>query len=125
VHTVGPGGAGDGGGGGASGAPEPSGGSAGADTAPRVCAVTAPTACEDAALVYADVAPVFEARCVSCHNGTGGHWPLTTYGHVATWRDTIRAALITCEMPPVESNLDIPTEESELVLAWIRCGMKP
>jgi len=103
-----------------------SGGSGGAVTPPRDCAVVAPTECEDPALGYADVAPIFEARCVSCHDGQqGSHWPLNSYGHVATWRDTVRAALLSCRMPPVESGLDIPKDESERVLAWIRCGMKP
>jgi hypothetical protein len=74
--------------------------------------------------VYVDVAPMFERRCVTCHAGSaGGPWPLDTYGHVATWRDTIRAALLQCQMPPADSGLEIPATESEFVLTWIRCGM--
>ena len=102
----------------------PGAGAGGAE--PRECSVVAPTACANPELVYADVAPIFEQRCVACHSGAqGGPWSLATYSHVATWRDTILATLRTCTMPPLDSGLEIPAHESELILAWIRCGMKP
>jgi hypothetical protein len=92
--------------------------------ASRTCPLPAPRACPDPALTYADVEPVFAARCVVCHAGEpNGPWPLDTYGHVATWRDTVRASLIQCTMPPPESGQTIADEESALVLTWIRCGM--
>lgn len=93
-------------------------------TSPPSCDVVLPTSCPTPSPVYADVQPVFAARCVTCHSGVpGGPWPLTTYGHVATWRDTIRATLANCEMPPVDSGSTLPPEESSLLLTWIRCGM--
>lgn len=93
-------------------------------TAPETCDAVLPTECPSPSPVYTDVQPIFADRCVACHSGTpGGPWPLTTYGHVATWRDTIRAALATCEMPPVDSGLTLGPEESSLILTWIRCGM--
>ena len=93
-------------------------------TVPENCNVVLPTECPSPSPVYTDVQPIFAERCVACHSGApGGPWPLTTYGHVATWRDTIRAALATCEMPPVDSGLTLSPEESSLILTWIRCGM--
>lgn len=90
----------------------------------RTCTIAAPTSCSEPVPTYEDVQPIFAERCVVCHAGTkGGPWALDTYGHVATWRDTVRAALISCAMPPVDSGLHIPDEESLLVLQWIRCGM--
>jgi hypothetical protein len=86
----------------------------------------APTECPSPDLVYASVEPILRERCVVCHAGLpGGPWPLDTYGHVATWRDTIRAALLACAMPPSDSGMSIPPEESQRILEWIRCGMPP
>lgn len=95
--------------------------------APRVCTIKAPTACKEPAPVYADVAPIFEQRCFACHGGLTGQtqWPLTTYSHAASWRDLLLAALVLCQMPPADSGLEIPDDESLLILRWIRCGMQP
>lgn len=99
-------------------------GTAGAPSGPGGCTVKAPTACVEPAPTYDDVAPIFEQRCVVCHSGVpNGPWPLTTYAHVATWRDTVRAVLVTCAMPPADAGFTLPAEESEQILAWIRCGM--
>jgi len=111
---------------GSGGATSASGGVAGAPVVPAVCDVKLPTSCPSPAPTYADVQPIFAARCVVCHSGTpNGPWPLTTYGHVATWRDSIRTVLATCAMPPVDSGLTLPPEEGALILDWIRCGMPP
>jgi len=108
--------------------PSAGGGSAattgGAANPPRVCAIQAPTACPEPAPTYVDVEPIFGARCVVCHDGVAnGPWPLNSYGHVASWRDSIRAVLLGCVMPPVDSGMSIPDQESLLILTWIRCGM--
>jgi hypothetical protein len=111
--------------GGSGSGPIGSGGEGGAPTPPP-CTVSAPTACPEDWPVYADVEPVLEGRCVTCHLGEqGGPWPLTTYSHVAAWRDEIRAALLTCAMPPPAEAPPLSNEESLLILTWIRCGMPP
>jgi hypothetical protein len=93
---------------------------------PPPCTISAPTSCPDDWPVYADVEPVLGERCLSCHEGRqGGPWPLTTYAHVASWRDEIRAALLTCAMPPPDQAPPLPRSESLLLLTWIRCGMPP
>lgn len=91
---------------------------------PFVCDVRAPTACAEPAPTYADVAPIFAERCVICHAGDwNGPWPLTTYRHVADWRDDIRADLLDCSMPPRDAGVAMPVEERERILGWIRCGL--
>jgi len=88
------------------------------------CDVAAPTACPDPAPRYADVAPIFTTRCVVCHAGNwNGPWPLNTYEHVADWRDTVRANLLDCTMPPRESGIPMTDEERLQILTWIRCNM--
>lgn len=90
---------------------------------PEQCSVTAPTACPDPAPRYADVAPVLQAKCVTCHSGVaGGPWPLTDYEHVADWQNEIRAELLDCSMPPADAGAPITKEESTLLLNWVRCG---
>ena len=101
------------------------GGEAGAYTPPP-CTIVAPTACPDPAPSYADVEPTFRERCVVCHMGAAdGPWPLTNYGHVASWGPEIRAMLLTCSMPPPEERMPLPNDENLAILTWIRCGMPP
>lgn len=91
---------------------------------PGPCDSVAPTACAEPAPTYAVVEPIFQQRCVVCHAGSSnGLWPLTDYGHVASWEDTIRAAMLQCSMPPSDSGMTIETAERNLLLQWIRCGM--
>jgi hypothetical protein len=99
-------------------------GSGGSSSMPA-CAIEAPTACPAPAPTYTDVEPIFSSRCVVCHDGAtaNGPWPLNTYGHVATWRDTIRGALLSCAMPPSDAETPLADSERLLILTWIRCGM--
>lgn len=88
-----------------------------------VCDVTAPTECPAPAPVYADVQPIFQGKCVSCHfSASEGPWPLNSYRHVADWWDVIRDDLLACSMPPRDSNVTLSDEERQLILTWIRCG---
>lgn len=89
------------------------------------CDVEAPRACVEPKPVYDDVAPIFQERCVLCHNGAaGGPWPLTSYGHVADWQIEIRDQVSKCTMPPADAGIAITTEERAKILMWIRCGMQ-
>lgn len=88
------------------------------------CPIPAPTACPTPAPRYADVAPIFERRCVVCHAGApGGPWSLANYGHVADWQDTIRPNVRDCTMPPSDAGIPISREERTAILTWIRCGL--
>ena len=99
----------------------------GRQNGPRACNLEAPAECVQPAPVYADVAPVLEARCFSCHGGLPGQfeWPLTTYAHVASWRDSLRSVLLLCAMPPADSGIHLSDEEGLLILNWIKCNMPP
>ena len=90
--------------------------------APLACDVVAPRECPDSMPRYPDVAPIFAKRCATCHNGQDGHWPLSTYQHVADWYGEIRAQMLACTMPPVDSGVSMPVSERQLILSWIRCG---
>lgn len=94
------------------------------DDAPA-CRVDAPTACPTRAPRYDDVAPILRRHCLSCHDGKGEQWPLTSYGHVSDWRNEIRSELLRCTMPPLDSGGPMPEEESLAILTWIRCGLPP
>lgn len=88
------------------------------------CTVEAPTVCPDPPPRYADVAPVFQARCVPCHYGApGGPWPLLQYSHVADWYDTVRAFVLDCSMPPPDGGISMTDSEREAILTWILCGL--
>jgi hypothetical protein len=95
------------------------------DVRVALCRLDPPTSCPEPPVRYADVAPIVERRCLVCHNGRGPHWPLTSYGHVADWQDTIRAAMLDCSMPPAEAALPMPLEERIALLHWVRCGALP
>jgi uncharacterized membrane protein len=87
------------------------------------CTVTAPTECPEPPVRYADVEPIFQDRCVSCHVGArGGPWALTSYSHAASWFAEIRGVMLACSMPPLDAGIEMPDEERELILTWIRCG---
>ncbi len=86
------------------------------------CDVKAPTSCPSPAPRYADVQPIFQSRCVGCHNGTTQQWPLTSYQDVADWYDSVRDYVLTCAMPPPAANIPMTTEERTAILTWIRCG---
>jgi hypothetical protein len=89
----------------------------------EACTVTPPAACPDPPVDYGDVEPIIAERCLACHIGArGGPWGLTTYGHVADWAEVIRAAMLTCAMPPPDAGIDMPDSERELILTWIKCG---
>lgn len=95
------------------------------DTAPvPECLAVAPTACPTPAPTYSDVAPIFQASCAECHDGRlNGPWPFTDYGHIFDWYDEIRSDLLDCSMPPPRSRHSLTSENRQMILTWIRCGL--
>jgi hypothetical protein len=85
------------------------------------CKAKAPRSCPDPSPRWADVYPIFMQHCVSCHNGAGEQWPLNAYEHVADWYGEIRAQMLACTMPPVDSGIEMPLEDRQTILSWIRC----
>jgi hypothetical protein len=72
---------------------------------------------------YADVKPIFTARCTGCHDGMHGQWALDSYEPVADWFGEIRGELSACTMPPIMSGVQMPVSERIAILEWIRCGL--
>lgn len=88
------------------------------------CELEAPTTCPTPAVTYADVEPIFKQRCIVCHSGdVGAQWPLNTRAHIADWEDTVRAGVLECWMPPVDSGITMKDDERLAILTWIRCGL--
>lgn len=73
---------------------------------------------------YADVQPIFERSCNSCHtiDDPGGPWPLEDYAHIVSWSGEVRDEVLTCNMPPEEAAA-LPPEKRLLLMQWIFCGM--
>jgi hypothetical protein len=95
------------------------------DAGALVCTVQPPTVCPDPAPRWADVSPIFQSRCVECHNGmVGGPWPLMQYQHVADWSDLVRSMLVDCSMPPPDAGRPMTDEERVAILTWILCGVQ-
>jgi len=102
--------------------PPPDGGTT-QDAGELVCTIQAPTVCPDPMPHWPDVQPIFQRRCVECHNGmVGGPWPLMQYSHVADWFDVVRAMLLDCSMPPPDAGRPMPDEERTAILTWLLCG---
>jgi hypothetical protein len=89
-------------------------------------------ACPTPAVTYADVAPIFRARCVSvCHNDSTPDpannnmpiWGLQDYEHVSIWRDTVRSTMYDCLMPPPASGVRFTIEERRALIGFIACGL--
>jgi hypothetical protein len=89
---------------------------------PPGCPIDAPTSCPDEMPHYSDVQPIFATHCLACHDGMHGQWTLGDYEHIADWFGEIRAQMISCTMPPVDSGLSMPLEDRMTILNWIRCG---
>lgn len=85
--------------------------------------VTAPTACTQTQLRWADVEPIILARCTPCHDGSQPQWPLQAYTEVADWADIIRQDVVDCTMPPLDAgvNVGMTNVERRLILDWIKC----
>jgi len=85
--------------------------------------VTAPSECPSPAVTYADVAPIFDSACATCHTGKGQDpWSLSDYNSVADWQELVRAEVLNCTMPPKDSGVHVSNEDRRKLLAWVRCG---
>jgi len=95
-----------------------------ASVLPNACKVTAPSACTKPSPRFADVQPIFETRCGTCHSvgNPDGNWPLNSYEHVADWNLEIRDQISRCTMPPPVARVPITRAEREKILLWLRCG---
>lgn len=82
----------------------------------------------------AQVAPILQAKCVTCHRDGGvGPFSMNSYRRVRGWSDMIRETLRTHRMPPwhadpeyqeFHNSLDLTVEERRTLLAWVEQGAK-
>jgi len=88
------------------------------------CAVDPPTKCPESPPVYADVAPLIDRTCNSCHtpDDPEGPWPLVSYSHIVAWGSLVRDELLQCTMPPLDDDVDFSPEDRLLLMTWVRCG---
>ncbi|MEM9586285.1 MAG: redoxin domain-containing protein [Planctomycetota bacterium] len=80
-----------------------------------------------------DVAPILNARCVSCHReGEIAPFTLTSYDDILGWEDTIMEVIDDGRMPPWSANpahgrfandARLTQQEKDTVFAWIDGGM--
>lgn len=102
---------------------------------------TARPASADEAIGYAaasdvqyarDVAPILQARCVSCHSeGNTGPFSMNSYRKVKGWSEMIEEGVMTKRMPPWHADpayghfvndLSLTADEEQTLLTWIRAG---
>lgn len=84
---------------------------------------------------YADVAPIFDTHCISCHTDDSiGPMPLTSYEEVTPWASGALAAIEDGVMPPWAITADgscgdwqdtnvVSAEEIATLTAWIAADM--
>ncbi|TWT65901.1 thiol-disulfide oxidoreductase [Posidoniimonas polymericola] len=88
---------------------------------------------EDSQVTYTrDIAPIFQQRCVECHQeGEIGPFPLLTYEQASGWGDMITEVIREQRMPPWHANPDyghfandrsMPDDEKQLVYQWVENG---
>jgi len=96
----------------------------------------ASTAADDEAVTfYADVLPVIQQNCQSCHQeGAIGPMPLMTYQDARRWSRRIRDMVVNREMPPYQYDVDfgvqalkydprLSEEDIHTISAWVEQGM--
>jgi thiol-disulfide isomerase/thioredoxin len=81
---------------------------------------------------HADVAPLVEARCATCHRpGQVGPFPLLSYRDVRSRRAVVREVVAEGRMPPwhadaprgvFENDLRLGDDEKALLLSWLDAG---
>jgi peroxiredoxin len=87
----------------------------------------------DGAVTYAkDIAPILQARCVTCHREEQiAPFALTDYEDVAAWADTMLEVIAAERMPPWHANPDhgefindarMPAAEKKLFRQWVHDG---
>ncbi len=82
---------------------------------------------------HADVSPIVQQRCASCHQeGAFAPFALTTYEEVTTFAVAVEGAVRSGSMPPWKpvdecadyvGNFDLTEAERETLLAWLDGGM--
>lgn len=96
-------------------------------------AIPAPATVTRAVTWHADVRPLVEARCATCHYDDGpGPYPLQSYDDVKSHAAVVRDAIVGRRMPPFlgisscneyENDYSLTDEQRGVITAWIDQGM--
>ena len=84
-------------------------------------------------VMYADIRPVLQRQCVSCHQpGEIGRMPLTSYQETRPWAKAIRQAVLQRTMPPWQADAPsskrihnsrlMPEADVQSIVAWVDSG---
>lgn len=101
---------------------------------PVGCKIETEFVSHESSLTFDDIAPILERRCASCHReGEVGPMPLTSYSDIRSYAGMIEEVVLEERMPPWPAKSPIPmrnklaltTQEREMLLSWLRGGMKP
>ncbi|MBS1724566.1 MAG: hypothetical protein JSS66_16615 [Armatimonadetes bacterium] len=96
-------------------------------------AIVHPSAKRDAVTYTADIKPLVDKKCLSCHvKGGSAPFPLQTYAQVKKRSDLCRRMMLTHTMPPCSANSDygefcegggpLSDDEGILLQEWIQAG---
>lgn len=87
-----------------------------------VDAATAP-ACPDAGPSFAaDIQPLLNRDCNTCHTPGSTLWPLVGYENVRDWSYSILLDVDGCRMPPADGGTALSSTDRSLLVSWIACG---
>ena len=87
-----------------------------------------------AAPTFNDVAPIFQAKCQSCHEpGSIGPFSLASYAEARPWARSIKQRVSTRQMPPwhidrsvgvthFKNDMSLTDEQIDLIVKWVDGG---
>jgi hypothetical protein len=100
-----------------------------------VLAVPRAAECADKKVTFSkDVAPIFQAKCQSCHEpGSIAPMPLMTYQDARPWAKSIQARVAARQMPPwhieksvgvqkFKNDMSLSDEQIDTIVAWVEQG---
>jgi uncharacterized membrane protein len=96
------------------------------DPAGGTCLNDLPASCPQSPPSYAQVAPVFHAKCASCHSAAGSapDRRFDTYDEIARQQSATLDQIYSCKMPTA-GYTQLSTGERQLVLGWLVCSPLP
>ena len=90
------------------------------------CPNDLPSGCPASPPSYAQVGPIFQTKCNSCHSA-GGSAPdrlFDTYDQIAAQQSAVLDQTYSCKMPPA-GFAQLTAAERQLVLGWLVCSPLP
>lgn len=71
----------------------------------------------------ADVTPILDAECNTCHiGGPTGPWQLSDYQSLLDWKLQVLGDMLHCTMPPEDAGRAISDADRATLIGWLACG---